>query len=166
MDPRRALTPFEGGALWRRLFGDFDRVFEDANRPLFRRRTWFNEFAWVPDVEVAEREGKLFVRVDLPGVKKEEVTVSTADECLTIQGERKHEAETKEGEWFQTERTYGTFVRVIPLPEGVKTSEIVANFQNGVLEVAVPLPSVAIAAEPQRIPIGGAAEKKEKKAAA
>ena len=99
-------------------------------------------------------------------MKKEEVSVSTADECLTIQGERKHEAETREGEWFQTERTYGKFVRVIPLPAGVKTSEIVANFRDGVLEVTVPLPSAAIAAEPQQIPIGGAAEKKEKKIAA
>jgi HSP20 family protein len=166
MDPTRGLGPFEGGALWRRLLGDFDRFFEDTNQPLFRRRPWANEFAWVPDVEVAEREGKLFVRVDVPGVKKEEVSVSTADECLTIQGERKHETETREGEWFQTERTYGKFVRVIPLPAGVKTSEIVANFRDGVLEVTVPLPSAAIAAEPQQIPIGGAAEKKEKRVAA
>ena len=166
MDPNRGLGPFEGNAIWRRLLGDFDRFFEDTNRPLFRRRTGVNEFAWVPEVEVAEREGKLFVRVDLPGVKQEEVTVSTADDCLTIQGERKHETETKKGEWFQTERTYGKFVRVIPLPEGVKASAIVANFHNGVLEVTAPLPSATIAAEPQRIPIGGATEKNEKKVAA
>jgi HSP20 family protein len=167
MDPRKALTPFEGGALWRQLFGDFDRFFEVPHRPLLKRRAWQNEFAWIPEVEVGEREGKLFVHVDLPGVKKEEVTVTAADGYLTIQGERKHETEKKEGEWFQTERTYGSFARAIALPDGVKTSEIVANFQNGVLEVAVPLPSAAVAAEPQRIPIGGAAEKKvEKKVAA
>lgn len=163
MDTRRALTPFEGGALWRRLFGDFDRFFEDANRRLPGRRGWLNEFAWVPEAEVAEREGKLFVRVDLPGVKKEEITVTAADGYLTIQGERKQEVEKKEGEWFHTERTYGRFARAVPLPEAVKATEIAANFQNGVLEVIVPLPSAAIAAEPQQIPIGGATEKNAKK---
>ena len=166
MDPRRALTPFEGNPLWRRLFGDFDRFFEETNRPLLRRRAWLNEFAWIPEAEVAEREGKLFVHLDLPGVKPEEVTVTAADGYLTVQGERKQEAEKKEGEWFHTERTYGMFARAIRLPEGVKASAIAANFQNGVLEVIVPLPSAAIAAEPQRIPVGGATEKKEQKPAA
>ena len=160
MTRRRDLAPFDGGALWQRLLGDFDRFFEDTNRPLFRRRFSLDEFAWVPEVEVAEREGKLFVRVDLPGVKREELTVSAVDGCLTIQGERKQEAKTDEGEWFQTERTYGKFVRVIPLPDGFAASEIVANFQNGVLEVQVPLPKAVAPAEPHKIPIGGAAEKK------
>jgi HSP20 family protein len=160
MARRRDLAPFEGGALWQRLLGDFDRFFEETNRPLFKRRSWPDEFAWVPAVEVAQREGKFCVRVDLPGVKKEEVTVSAADGYLTIQGERKHDAETHEGEWFQTERTYGRFVRVIPLPEGVTASEITANFVDGVLDVAVPLPKAAVAAEPQKIPIGGAPETK------
>lgn len=166
MDPRRDLAPFEGGALWRRLLGDFDRFFEDTNRPLFKRRAWLNEFAWVPEAEVFEREGKLFVRVDLPGVQKEEVTVTTVDGGLTIQGERRCEARKDEGEWFETERTYGKFVRMIPLPDGVKAGDITANFQSGVLEVTVPLPKAAIAGEPQKIPIGGATEKANPKVAA
>jgi len=165
MDPYRGLAPFAGGALWRRLLGDFDRVFEGTNGPLFKVPARLNEFAWVPEVEVAEREGKLFVRVDLPGVKKEEVRV-TADEYLKIEGERTQEAESNEGEWFRTERSYGRFARVIPLPEGVKATEIVAAFSDGVLEVVVPLPSAAVAAEPQRIPIGGNTEQKPTKAAA
>ena len=166
MDPRRGLTPFEGAALVRRLFGDFDRWFEDTDWPLFRRRLGFDEFAWVPNVEVREREGTLFVRVDLPGVKKEEVTVTAEDGYLTIKGERKQETETTKGDWFQTERNYGKFARVFPLPDGAKASEITATFEGGVLEVKVPLPSAAIAAEPQRIPIGGATEKPKEKVAA
>lgn len=165
MAPHRGLAPFDGGAIWRRLLGDFDRFFEDTNRSPFKRRAWMNEFAWLPDVEVAEREGKLFVRVDLPGVKKEEVAVTAADGYLTIQGERTHEAKKEEGEWFESERTYGKFVRVIPLPDGFKASDIVAIFTDGVLEVTVPLPK-AVAAESQKIPIGGETEKTTKKVAA
>ena len=166
MDPRTGLTPFDGGALVRRLLGDFDPWFEDTDWPLFRRRVASNEFGWLPDVEVGEREGKMFVRVDLPGVKKEDVTVTAENEYLTIAGERKEETESKEGEWFRTERRYGKFTRVIPLPQGTSTSEIVATFDAGVLEVKVPLPSATVAAQPQRIPIGGATTDKQNKAAA
>ena len=165
MDPGRGLAPFEGGA-WRRLLGDFDRFFEDTNRPLFKRRAWRNAFAWMPEVEVFEREGKLFARVDLPGVKKDDVTVTAVEGYLTIQGERRSEEKKKEGEWFETERTYGEFARVIPLPDGVEAGRITANFHNGVLEVTVPLPKAALTAEPQKIPIGGAAEKAKANVAA
>jgi HSP20 family protein len=164
MDRGRGLAPFEGGALARRLFGDFDRFFEDVGVPWFRRRGWYNEFAWVPEMEIAEREGRLKIHVDLPGLKKEEITVTATDGYLTIEGERKYEAEEKKNEWFHTERTYGKFARTVALPEGVKPTEIVATFENGVLEVTAPLP-VAAAAEPQKIPVAGVAEKKAVKAA-
>lgn len=160
MDRRRGLAPFEGGALARRLFGDFDRFFEDAGVPWFRRPARYNEFAWIPEVEITEGEGRLRVRVDLPGLKKEEVTVTATGEFLTIAGERKQEVEEKEKEWFHTERTYGRFERTIRLPEGVKPAEIAATFENGVLEVVVPVPA-AVKNEPLRIPVAGGTEKKE-----
>lgn len=166
MERRRVLVPL-GGALARRLFGDFDRFFEDAGVPWLRRPGWYNEFAWVPELEIAEHEGRLNIHVDLPGLKREEVTVTATGEFLTIEGERKREAEEKKTNgWIHTERTYGRFSRTIALPEGVKPADIAATFENGVLEVTVPLPAVAAAAEPQNIPIGGRAEGNAVKAAA
>lgn len=166
MDRRRSLAPFERGALVPRLFGDFDKFFEDAFVPWFRGRARFNEFAWVPEVEVTEREGRLRVRVDLPGLKKEDVTVTATPEFLTIAGERKKEVEEKGDEWVHSERTYGKFARTIALPEGVKPSEIAATFEHGVLEVVVPVPAIAAAAEPLKIPVAGVAETPAVKTAA
>jgi HSP20 family protein len=163
---RRGLVPVDGGALARRLLGDFDRFFEDAGLPLWRRRSTFNEVAWVPEIEVVERDHRLIVRADLPGLTKENVTVTATGEFLTIEGERKHEVQDKQNEWSHTERTYGAFTRTIPLPDGVKTSDVTATFENGVLQVTVPLPAAAAAPAPQKIAIEGGAETKAVKTAA
>jgi HSP20 family protein len=165
MDRRRGLAPFEGGALARRLFGDFDRFFEEAGVPRFRRLERNAEPVWFPELEVTEREGKLLVRVDLPGLTAEEVTVTATDEYLTIAGERKREVEEKKDEWTHTERTYGKFARTVFLPAGVKPAEIAATFQNGVLEVVVPVPGGVIANEPLKVPVTGGADKAAVKAA-
>jgi HSP20 family protein len=58
-----------------------------------------------------------------------------------LTGERKEEKEEKKDNVYRTEREYGTFYRVVPLPEGVKPEEVKATFADGVLEVSVPLPA-------------------------
>lgn len=98
----------------------------------------------VPPVEVFERDHRLTVRVELPGIKEEEIGVTFTDGVLTIEGERKFENEEKKNEWYRNERTYGKFVRTVPLPEGVKATDIKATFEGGVLEIAVPLPATAV----------------------
>jgi hypothetical protein len=103
-------------------------------------------------------------RVELPGIKKEEIGVTFADGVLTIEGERKFENEEKKNEWYRNERTYGKFVRTVPVPEGVKATDIKATFEGGVLEIAVPLPATA-AAVPTKVEVTGAEEKKTVKAA-
>jgi HSP20 family protein len=121
-----------------------------------------SDLAWL---EVVEKENRLLVRLDLPGVKKEEISVSVTGEGLTIEGERKVEEEEKENNWYRSERTYGKFIRTVPLPEGVKTPDVKATFVNGVLEIVVPLPVAAAAAPPRKIEIAGGEEKKAVKAA-
>jgi HSP20 family protein len=158
----KELTRVEPRAFVRRMLRDFDRFFEEGWTPQSRV---FGELPWMPTLEVAEKEHRLVARLDLPGIKKEEIAVSFTEEGLTIEGERKHEEEEKKNEWYRTERTYGKFVRTLPLPAGVNPAEIKATFENGVLEVTVPLPAAAVAASPQKIEIAGA-EKKTAKAAA
>jgi HSP20 family protein len=78
-------------------------------------------------------------------LKKENVKIVTTHDELTIEGERKVEQEKMEEGFYRTERTYGKFVRTIPVPEYVKAEEAVATFKNGVLEVempAIPVPEV------------------------
>jgi HSP20 family protein len=92
-------------------------------------------------------------RIDLPGVKRENVTVEVTDGQLLVSGERKQEIEEKKENVYRTEREYGSFYRAVPLPEGVKPEEVKATFADGVLEVTVPLPSRPEAAKPKKIEI-------------
>jgi HSP20 family protein len=161
----RGLVAVEPHAFIGRILRDFDRWFEGKGEvPLSFPRT-LEGFTWLPDLEVFERDNQLLVRVDLPGLKKEEVTVTVTGEELTIEGERKLEAEKAENEWYRTERTYGRFFRTLPLPEGVKVEEVTATFVNGVLEVKVPLPVAAAKAPARKVEIA-AGEKKEVRPAA
>jgi HSP20 family protein len=80
------------------------------------------------------------VKADLPGVKKEDVTVSVDGGVLTIAGKRHEEKEREGARYFAAERFTGTFRRSFALPEGVNVGEIWAQHRDGVLEVRIPLP--------------------------
>jgi HSP20 family protein len=136
-----AVNPF---VFMRRVTEELDRAFGlRADAPglpeLYRRM-------WAPEIEVFERDNKFVVRVDLPGLKKEDVKIEVTHDALTIEGERKLETEEKKEEGFyRTERTYGRFFRRIGIPEHVKAENAVAAFKDGVLEVempAIPVPAV------------------------
>jgi HSP20 family protein len=94
---------------------------------------------WSPRVDVFEREGQFVVHADLPGLTKEDVKVQVTDELLTIEGERKQEKKEERAGCCYTERSYGTFYRAIPLPEGVESTKATAGFDKGVLEVVMPM---------------------------
>ena len=136
-------------AFMRRFAGDMERFFEDFGSfrlsPLLRHDIWprvgeFGRAEWTPEVEIIERDGKLVVRADLPGLTKDNVKVEVTGEALIISGERKGEKEEKGEGFYRSERTYGSFFRRIPLPENVKTEEATATFKNGVLEVEMQAP--------------------------
>ena len=95
---------------------------------------------WAPDVEVYHRNNELVVRADLPGLKKDDVKVDVTDNTITIQGERRQEEESERGGVYRSERSYGSFYRSIPLPEGAMTDQAKASFKDGVLEITMPAP--------------------------
>jgi len=128
-----AVNPF---ALVREFTEEMDRVFGHVPRGAA------NGGAWIPTIEVKEKEGKLLVTAELPGVKKEDVKVHIDGGTLVLEGERKQEKEEKREGYYHSERTYGTFYRTIALPEGAKADLTAAQFNNGVLEVSVPIPEV------------------------
>ena len=95
---------------------------------------------WSPQIEVLERDNALVVRADLPGVKRDDVEVNVENDVLTIRGHRRHEQRDSDGGYRRTERSYGSFFRQIPLPDGVEPDQIEASYENGVLEVTIPSP--------------------------
>lgn len=129
----------------RRFMEDMERMFEDFGRglptPSFWRLPEMGKFAWAPELEVFEKKGMLMVRADLPGLTKDDVKVEIRENELTIQGERKTEHEEKKEGYYRSERRYGTFNRTVRLPEGVKVDKAKATFENGVLEVTLPVPA-------------------------
>jgi HSP20 family protein len=132
-----AMSPF---ALARRMFDELDRSFGRMRWPESREPAE----GWWPSVEVMTRGANLVVRADLPGLRKEDVKVEVTDGGLTIEGERKREQEESGRGYYRSERSYGTFCRNIPLPEGAKTDKARAQFTNGVLEVTIPVPEGAV----------------------
>jgi len=134
-------------ALLRQMTPELDRLFEE---PFWSRRWPFRALAapavgFMPEIDVFEKDNRLITKVDLPGMKKEDVKVEVTDGHLAISGERKTEAEETKEDHYRCEREYGSFYRAVPLPEGVTLDDVKATFADGVLEVSVPLPAVTAA---------------------
>jgi HSP20 family protein len=126
------MNPF---SLMRRMTEEMDRVFNDSGLA----RQSGEDGLWSPRVEVSEREGNYVVRAELPGLKPEDVKLEIESDALVLQGERKFEREEDKGGLHRTEIQYGRFYRSIPLPDGANVEQARANFDNGVLEVTVPV---------------------------
>jgi HSP20 family protein len=126
-------------SMMRRFHDDMDRTFARV----FRGEAEGGLGVWSPAIEVAEQNGQLKVRADLPGLKPEDVKVEVTDDAVIIQGERKNEHEETKGGVYRCERSYGHFHREIPVPEGAKSDQAKAQFKDGVLEVSIPIPEQA-----------------------
>ena len=142
-----ASSPF---SLMRRFSEDVDRLFDNffGNSPF--QRDWPERAGWPmaggtpsfwPELEVHQAGDKLVVQADVPGLKREDINVEVKDSELCISGERRSESERPEGRFYRTERSYGSFYRVIPLPEGAKPETASASFENGVLKVEIEAPA-------------------------
>ena len=154
---RPMMTPSITGpfSMMRRMMEDMERMFDDSgmgsmlspfgmgSMPSLSSSSALGQRMpqmWSPQIEVAEREGQLVVRADVPGMTMDDIQVEVEAGALTISGERSGEQTEQRGNVSYTERKYGRFSRTIPLPEGVDTEQIDASFSNGVLEVKVKLP--------------------------
>jgi HSP20 family protein len=91
----------------------------------------------VPAIDVSEDDGNYVVSVELPGVKKDDVTVECQDGVLTIRGEKKSEREEKKEKGRYLERSYGSFSRSFTLPSNADPDRIQASFKDGVLTVTI-----------------------------
>lgn len=93
---------------------------------------------WTPAVDIAERENDYFVKMELPGVNKDDVKISLESNILTIKGEKKQEKEEKNKDVHRLERNYGSFLRSFTLLTSVKSDTIDAFFKDGVLTISLP----------------------------
>jgi HSP20 family protein len=102
---------------------------------------WFGDFspaAFEPRVDVADRGDAVVITAELPGVDRNDVQIMLEDDYLVISGEKKLERKEEEQGVYRVERAFGSFQRVIPLPDGVDVDRAEARFENGTLTIRLP----------------------------
>jgi HSP20 family protein len=143
-----------------RFADEVDNVFGDFGFGRARGLLGSGRDMWAPAVEVNQQNNEFVVRADLPGLKKEDITIDVTDNDLTISGERRQEHETDRGGVYRSERTYGSFYRTIPLPDGAMADQAKATFKDGVLEIRMPAPPEQVT-RGRRLEIKDASEPKK-----
>jgi len=134
---------------------EFDRIFDQAFRGFGTAPSWFD---WAlsprmadgmlkPTLDLSATDKEYTVTVEIPGVDEKDVKLEIANDTLTIRGEKKHEKEEKDKSYYRVERSYGSFQRVLSLPEDANQEGVKATFKKGVLTISMPrkvLPQVDI----------------------
>jgi HSP20 family protein len=133
---RRGLIPW-------RPFAEMARWERDMEQML---RSFLPEDRWPggslgiqePKLDLYEEKDQIVVKAELPGMTKDNIQLSIADNILTIKGEKKKEEEDKGKDYYRSERIYGSFMRALPLPAEIDPDKVQATFKNGVLEIRLP----------------------------
>ena len=124
-DPFADLARLRSWSPFQRLFGDFE---ERSLQP----------FGWAPAVDVAEGEDCYCITVELPGTKREDVSLEIHGDMLEVRGEKRSEREEKRERRRVVERSYGSFSRHFVLPQNADRGRIAASFKDGVLTIEIP----------------------------
>jgi len=93
---------------------------------------------WSPAVDIRETDESYMVYAELPGLSKDDISITLEDNILKLSGERRFEKDVEEEQYHRIERTYGTFTRAFSLPSRVDASKVKAAFKDGVLTLTVP----------------------------
>lgn len=123
-----------------------NRIFDDSFPTLLGSSrlssdSWFGDFSptlFSPRVDVTDEKKHLLVTAELPGLTEKDIDLSVEQDHLVLKGEKRHEMEKEENGCYRTERAYGSFQRVVPLPANVDVNGAEANMKNGVLNVRLP----------------------------
>lgn len=156
---RKDMPSFEGSPLLH-LHREIDRVFDDvfhdfpfSTRSLGRSLSSLAPSSWLkPTMDIAANDKEYTVTVELPGVEENDVQLELEGDTLRIRGEKKQEKEEKENDFYRVERSYGSFQRMLTLPDDSDQANIGAKFSKGILTVNIPRKATS-RTEAKRIPI-------------
>lgn len=127
---------------------EIDRLFESPLAEFARSSNLLS--GWSPALDVYEEKDQYVARVELPGMKKEDIELSLHDGALSISGERKFEEKEGSGELQRSERYFGRFQRTVTLPGPVAADKVSAHYKDGILTVTLPKTEEA---KPRQIPV-------------
>jgi len=139
--------------LFEEMQQEFAQFWERSFPHLFAHRYHLPEHeTWMPTLDAFESNGDFVIRAEIPGVDKDAIKVTVENGELVIAGERKSESEVKEEHYYRMERTFGSFYRRLPLPEGVTDEDVHAEYKDGILQIHMPKPRTS-AAPAKQIPV-------------
>jgi HSP20 family protein len=118
------------------LRDEIDRLFESPVAEMTRTSHLLS--GWTPVLDFYEDKDNLLVKVELPGMKREDIEVSLHEGSLSISGERKSEEKHKDADVYRAERFIGRFQRTVSLPTPVATEKVKAQYKDGVLTITLP----------------------------
>lgn len=125
-------------------FEEMEQMFEDFLQRRFLTPSWlprlrFPDFADVStSVDMFEEGEDLVIKAEIPGMKKEEISIDFSGDIVTISGEKKSEEKTERKDFYRVERSFGSFSRKLRLPVEIQIDKSHASFKNGVLEIRMP----------------------------
>lgn len=130
---------------------DFDQLFNEMNGMLVPLRESESDSHRSLSCDIHESDSSYLLSMDVPGVSKDDINIEFSGNHVTVSAERKKENTVKDITTHRVERSYGAMQRTFALPEGIDAEKIQANYENGVLYLAIPK---AEAAKPKKIEIG------------
>ena len=133
---RPAMTSWPSFGQLTDLREEIDRLFGAPLAELARTSQLLS--GWTPAMDVFEDKDNLYVRAELPGMRKEDIDVSLHDGSLSISGERRSEEKYKEAEVYRAERFVGRFQRTVTLPTQVAADKVKAQYKDGILTITLP----------------------------
>jgi HSP20 family protein len=129
---RGELDPFA------RMRQGMDEMFNDMLGSWIGRPNLNGAGSFLPQIDVTDTANEICVTAELPGLEQKDLEVSIVDGSLRLKGEKREEHEEERGDLYRSERRYGAFERMIPLPVEVEADQIKASYRNGVLKVILP----------------------------
>jgi HSP20 family protein len=115
---------------------EIDRLFESPLAECARTSNLLS--GWIPALDLYEDKDNLYVKAELPGMKREEIDVSLHEGSLSVSGERKSEQKHEDAEVYRAERFFGRFQRTVTLPTTVAAEKVKAQYQDGILTITLP----------------------------
>ena len=133
---RPVLTTWPGFGRLTDLRDEIDRLFESPLAEMARTSHLLS--GWTPVLDLYEDKDNLLVKVELPGMKREEIEVSLHEGSLSISGERQSEEKHKDADVYRAERFFGRFQRTVSLPSPVAADKVKAQYKDGILTITLP----------------------------
>jgi len=117
---------------------EINRLFDNFFRGGMQDDGSYGLSYWTPAVDIAEHDDAYVVKVELPGVNRDDVKITMESNVLTIRGEKKEEKDVKKDDFHRMERMYGSFQRSFTLPSTVSNEKIDAVYKDGILSITLP----------------------------